>query len=71
MKKSLLALFSFLFGMLSALGGVIVLCSSMVHAAYGQRLGLTRSEVFGDIGLMILAWVLVAFIAHKLENQEV
>jgi len=50
---------------------VIVLCSSMVHAAYGQRLGLTRSEVFGDIGLMILAWVLVAFIAHKLENREV
>jgi hypothetical protein len=67
----MLAFLSFIFGLLSALGGVIVLCSSMVHAAYGQRLGLTRSEVFGDIGLMILAWVLVAFIAHKLENREV
>jgi hypothetical protein len=67
----MLAFLSFIFGLLSALGGVIVLFSSMVHAAYGQRLGLTRSEVFGDIGLMILAWVLVAVIAHKLENREV
>lgn len=71
MKRSLLAFFSFIFGLLSALGGVLVICTSMVHAAYGQRLGLTRSEVFGDIGLMILAWIVVAYVAHKLENREV
>lgn len=70
MKRSLIAFLSFVFGLLSAFGGVIVICASMAHAAYGQRLGLTRSEVFSDIGLMILAWIIVAYVAHKLETWE-